>query len=155
MVLLCLMLLGGCLGRSSGSQNDELPDMIAHIDSVRQFTIEYPAYWQREKTTPSSVTWSGKSPRAMVMTMRGAMEGATNWRQLAPAALVITAQEQVPLAGGSARQLLGHTADRLYLFYLLGENGRAAILEFSTTTDNFDALRPVFKQMAESFRILE
>jgi hypothetical protein len=153
--LVCLALLSGCLWRPAGSVDDELPAIHGHIDAVRQFTIEYPAHWQLKTATPTSVTWAGNAAQATVTTVHGGLEEAQEWLILAHPALVVTARQQIPLPAGSARRLLGQSAHQVHLCYLVAKNGRAAIIEFSTTPEKFDRLRPIFEQMADSFRILE
>lgn len=154
LLLLCLILLNGCLWRTAGNDQDELPAQ-AYIDAVRQFAIEYPAHWQLEKTTPTSVIWAGDSARATVTTMPGGMEEALNWLQLAHPALVIATGEKIPLTNGQAQRFLEHSANGVCLIYLLADDGRASIIEFTTAPENFEALRPIFQQMAESFNFLE
>jgi hypothetical protein len=152
--LTCIALLGSCLWRPGGSSSDnELPEMYAHIDAVRQFTIEFPAHWQLQGTTPTSVTWAGDGAQATVMTMPGGLQTAERWLQLAYPALLFS--EEQSLADNSARQLQGHAADMIYLFHLLEEQGNSALLEFSLQPADMDRLRPLFLQMAESLRILE
>jgi hypothetical protein len=153
--LTCIALLSGCLWRPAGRDSDhELPEMYAYIDAVRQFTIEFPAHWQLQATTPTSVTWAGDAAQAMVMTMPGGLERAERWLQLAHPALLVTVSKEIALAGGSARQLQGHGVDMIYLFQLLEEQGQSAVLEFSMPPADLIRLRPLFLQMAESLRIL-
>ena len=69
---------------------------------------------------------------------------------------VLTSEEQTNLAGApSALRVLGHTPNRDILAYFITTHQRAFILEFSASSQWFESYRPIFEEMADSFRVLE
>ncbi|MBE0595737.1 MAG: hypothetical protein IH614_00545, partial [Desulfuromonadales bacterium] len=67
----------------------------------------------------------------------------------------LQSRQEKLLPAAPARELIGQTAERALQVYLLTSSQRAFVLEFSAPPADFDRMRPLFEEMAESFTILK
>ena len=166
---LCLLivLLTACMPKSGGEAGPAYVE-IYYIDDPNGFAMEYPADWTKVRKAPSSVAWQpppGDAGAAEVMAtvtsfsptdVPGGADRMLSDFAAAHPGFVLTSEEPMDGPGGTpALRVMGHTPNRDILAYFITTHQRAFILEFSASSQWFESYRPIFEEMADSFRVLE
>ena len=167
-VVFCILVLPltACM---PGFGEDAGPEYVEtyYIDAPNGFAIGYPAAWGKEKRA-GSVIWHpppGSEAEAEVMAkvtsfspsdVPGGYDRMLSDFTAAHPGFVLASKEQ--RAGeeeGPALRVLGRTPSRAILALFITSRLGAFIVEFSAPPQRFDSYRPIFEEMADSFRVLD
>jgi hypothetical protein len=166
LLVVLLAVMCGCAGPAPDGTTGKARTEY-YLDANLRFVIEHPQGWQRQPTLEKGsnrVVWlapiTGDVVGLTVISMAPALvtggfdslltRFAQDHPEFTPRGI-----EKLDLPGAPARQALGSTPDSTWLVVLITSSQRAFILQFIAPQDRFEAWRPVFDEMLESFRVME
>ncbi len=144
-----------------------------YFDAELQFAVEFPTEWRLrrgrgQEPESCSVYWYAPAPageaeaaaEATVVACPSSRwpEGADAMRDELLAAhpgLTLERRQGVALPTGAGELLEGRDASRHYLVTVLPTERRGYIVSLSAPVDAFEALRPLFEEMLDSFEPVE
>lgn len=164
---LLLLIASGCSWPAGLTGNNDRERYYFNANLL--FAIEHPLSWSRVKSLSrkeSTLGWTapaeeGRAPAQTIVRSLPPSQATGGEERLekeflaAHPGFTITSREQEFLPAAPASRLTGYLPTRTFLVYFITSARRAFTIEFSAAPEDFDRYRPRFREMAESFRILE